>query len=179
MTIKNGDHYFQSVEEAKAQLDAKEATKIAHGDDSDDIPNTYDLWKIDGKEVYIAKDPTIMTQDEIKNYHGNVFACPVCDETHDLKYDKRILCECGAEFYTVLAGKDGIDKGILQSLQLELKKGAAVVKTECSVVEGWFGLVLVLGKPDVKEAVKCGNSSHIGTSRDDLRDVFFILNLTG
>lgn len=127
-------------------------------------------------------DPIYLSQEDIEHYCGNNFICPVCEQQHELHYNRKITCRCGTEFQTVLAGKEGVDSSTVQNLDHDInlrEKGMAVIRVEYSIAEDWLGLVLMLGKDDIKRSEICGNSSHIRVPRSELKEEFFILNLTG
>jgi len=119
--------------------------------------------------------------EEEGNYEVNEFSCPVCEQQHELRYNRKITCRCGTEFQTVLAGELGIDNSTVQNLVHDLnlrEKGMAVIRVEYSIAEHWLGLVLMLGKYDIKRSGICGNSSHIRVPRSELKEEFYILKLT-
>jgi len=107
--------------------------------------------------------------------------CPICEQEHDLDYNERELCRCGTEFYTVLIGKENFDTDILNNLDIDIKKNkaAALFSMEYSEDEKSLVMVFVLGKEKILRAEAFENQSHLLVSKDEIKDEFIVLNLTG
>ncbi|MFW6065085.1 MAG: hypothetical protein ACOC8Y_05885 [Candidatus Natronoplasma sp.] len=147
----------------------------------------YDLGPDPSPDEIENYDPTVTSKRELREEaemdRTSKFECPVCEEQHEIIWQKRIVCRCNTEFYLITAGVDEhFEMGIMQNLQhdLDLKgQSAAVIRFDYSVAEKSVDLVLMLGKSDLKRAEPCGNSSHLRVPRSALKDEYFVLNLTG